>query len=125
MKFLIVVLLSTLFNTNIQAQQRILHDYNKVPLYNPDYELLERVLTQKQRLLNSRRNFLQDKYNGFMGILSAAKTANNGFTDSQTKYVYSVFRGVDIIAQYDLSIEQNWTNAINWYASVEVEISSW
>lgn len=63
------------------------HDYNNVPLYKPDYEMLERTLVQKQNLLNHRRAQIKLAIKDICDIIGAANERNKTLTENQTEYL--------------------------------------
>lgn len=101
------------------------YDYNNSPMYTPNYELMERVLQQKQNLVNQRRIEIQQYHNNIIDIMYAAKARNNGFTQSQIDYLNWFNKESQKLASYDLTVNENYINIMNWLSSVKREALKW
>jgi hypothetical protein len=101
------------------------HDYNNIPLYKPDYEMLERTLVQKQNLLNQRRQQVKFAHENIIEIITAANERNNSLTDSQLEYMKWYLVQIDKISKYDFSIPENYNNVMNWLQTVKINVLKW
>jgi|GEM_PF-6298440 len=117
------------FNQKSQNSQQTYtskpHDYNNQPVYNPDYEAIEKALSEKQQLVNERRKDVVNRVDNILNIAAKVKEKKGSFTEDQLKFLKKFNDNLGIIEKYDYSIYQNYLNAVNWLKQIENEIFSW
>lgn len=101
------------------------HDYNNVPLYKRDTELIERVQADKQQKADERRYSIALKFKSIMDLIDKVNSKNNGLTVAQQKYVSSFASNMQLAASYDYSIYQNYLSAMDWLNKIEIEVLKW
>lgn len=102
------------------------HDYNQ-PLYEPNYEIIQRALLEKQRVIDERRKIIENKYNQTIDIVvSIAQRRQSGkLTESEKSRVKEY---TDILNKYvsnDVSDNYIFYQIMDWMQKQKEYFLTW
>lgn len=109
----------------VLCQNPLIYDYTKDPIYKRDDRFLEQALREKQMKLDIRRKEIYTKGYQLDKLFSRLSEKNNGLTKSQTDYYNSFIKAINSYLQSDLTINNNYYNAMTMLNDVENQIFKW
>lgn len=96
-------------------------------LYEPDIKLMERALSEKQKILNRRRQIIQNKYDEITDILIniSSKRTSKSLTVKEKKIFRKFVDTLNKYANYDLTNNSTFNKIINWVNDYKQYFLSW
>lgn len=95
------------------------------PLYTPDYELIEKVLAEKQRVYNERVVDIQNRMNLIFQLVTQIRAKKGSLTQPQSNYISSYNTQVSLFSGWDFSVYQNYSNVVEYLNKIQAEIITW
>lgn len=96
-------------------------------IYEPDLDLVERALAEKQRLLNERRQIIQRKYDEIVDILIniASKRTSKSLTNKEDEIFEKFVNTLDKYTGYDLTNNRTFYQIVDWMDDYKSYFLSW
>lgn len=118
MKTFAIIFLSFFISTNAITQSN---------LYEPNLELIQQALSQKQRILDSRRLVLKGKADEIRSIVEYVRLhrSSEKLTELESAYYSKYINNFNKYANYDLTDDYVYFQILDWVKDQKNYFMSW